>query len=351
VSQNSIPHALDLGTCAWGRSIDARGQPLDGGAPLCGRRVAVRLDAPAPGERMPIFDPLWTGVKVLDGLLTVGRGARIGIFGAPGTGKTTLIESIVAGTAADAVVIGLVGERGREAQQWIERCDARTTVVCATSDRPAQERVAAARVAVVQASVLRQRGLHVVLVLDSLARYAAALRELGVAAGESAGRGGYPPSVFAEMARLVEVAGTLSHGSVTLVATVIHDGDERDPVSEAARSHLDGHVALSPRLAAAGRFPAVDVLASASRTMEAVTNASHLRAAQTIRRALAALDRIDDARALGIAPSGTAALAAVAAESRLEAFLRQGQAVSESVETLLEMGRLAELLESGDGDR
>lgn len=315
--------ALALGTCAFGRAIDARGAPLDDGPPLRGRKVLLDVCSPSPSERVPISVPLPTGIRVVDALLTLGRGARVGIFGPPGAGKTSLLESITAGCEADVVVVALVGERGREAQQWIERRDPRTTVVCATSDRPAQERVEAARVAIAHAAALRGRGLHVLLVLDSLARCASALRELGVAAGEGSGRGGYPPSVFARMARLVEVAGALSTGSITLVATVINDGDDHDPVSEAARSLLDGHIALSARLAQAGHFPAVDVLSSASRTMQSVVPADHLQSALAVRRTIALLDRISDARALGVDPTEYSARVAIAAEPALRAFLLQ----------------------------
>ncbi|HYL26334.1 MAG TPA: hypothetical protein VEW74_00800 [Candidatus Nitrosotalea sp.] len=331
---------LALGTCALGRAIDANGLPLDRGPRLRGRVVPVQLVLPRPSERVPIEMPLWTGVRVLDALLTIGRGARVGIFGAPGTGKTTLIESIAENCIADATVIALVGERGREAQRWIAQRDPGATVICATSDRPAYERVRAAQVAIAQATALRERGLHVLLVLDSLARFAAALRELGIAAGEAAGRGGYPPSVFAQMARLVEAAGAFESGSITVIASVIHDGDERDPVSEAARSLLDGHVALSLRLAEAGRFPAISVPASASRTMGGVASEAHLRAANAVRRALALLDRIEDARALGIEPEGKAERSAIAAENRIEEFLRQGRAASAHDATLTSLFEL-----------
>ncbi len=342
---------LALGACALGRAIDAQGSPLDGGPLLRGRNVPLELRAPRPNDRAPIATPLWTGIRVVDGLLTIGRGARVGIFGAPGAGKTTLIESIVAGCAADAIVVALVGERGREAQHWLERRDDRTTIVCATSDRPPHERLAAAKVAVVHADALRERGLHVLLVIDSLARFAAASREIAVSAGESAGRGGYPPSVFAHMARLVEVAGALEHGSITLLATVINDGDDRDPVSEAARSILDGHITLSTRLVEAGRFPAVDVPASASRTIEAVADESHLRSARIVRRALALLDRLDEARALGIEPADPAARRAIAAENRLEAFLRQDRQACAHDATLSDLSELGVLLDSDRGDR
>jgi ATP synthase in type III secretion protein N len=333
--------ALALGTCAFGRAIDARGAPLDGGSPLRGRKVPLQVRPPSPNERIPITVPLPTGMRVLDGLLTMGRGARVGIFGPPGAGKTSLLESMTAGCVADAVVVALVGERGREAQQWIERRDARTTVVCATSDRCARERVDAAHVAIAHAAALRDRGLHVLLVIDSLARCAAALRELGVAAGESSGRGGYPPSVFAQIARLVEVAGALATGSITLVATVINDGDDRDPVSEAARSLLDGHVALSGRLAESGHFPAVDVLASTSRTMQSVAEPNHLRAALAVRRAIALLERVSDARTLGVDPAEHGARVAVAAEPELQAFLRQEKRGAEFDATISQLVHLA----------
>jgi ATP synthase in type III secretion protein N len=340
---------LALGTCAFGRAIDAHGLPLDNRPPLRGRVVSVELRSPRPHERAPIVTPFWTGIRVIDGLLTIGRGARVGIFGAPGAGKTTLIESIVDGCGADAVVIALIGERGREAHQWIERCDDRTTIVCATSDRPANERLAAATVAVAHANALRERGLHVLLVVDSLARVAATMRELAVAAGESTGRAGYPPSVFAQLARLVEVAGALADGSITLIATVINDGDERDPVSEASRALLDGHIALSVRLAETGRFPAVAVPASVSRTMDAVAGDAHVRAALRVRRTIALLDRLDEVRALGIDPAGRGAAAAIAAELRLEDFLRQGRQPAQSAAMLCDLFALAGLV-SDDED-
>lgn len=340
----SASRRLALGACALGRAIDADGSPLDGGPTLRGRIVTLQLRSPRPGDRVPIATPLWTGIRVIDGLLTIGRGARIGIFGAPGAGKSTLLESIVEGCAADAVVVALVGERGREANEWIGRCNERTSLVCATSDRPAEERLRAAEIAFVQAVALRERGLNVLLVLDSLARVASALRETAVAAGESAGRGGFPASVYSRMAQLVEVAGAVAHGSITLVASVIHDGDERDPVSEAARALLDGHIALNWRLAQAGRFPAVDVPASASRTMNAVTEPAHRRAALQLRQALAMLDRLEDARSLGIEPVARDAAAAVAAEDRIEAFLRQGPDAAASRATLEELEAIAGLL-------
>jgi ATP synthase in type III secretion protein N len=343
----TAPSKLALGTCALGRAIDGAGLPLDGGPNLRGRKVSLELRSPAPNERAPIASPLPTGIRVIDGLLTIGRGARVGIFGAPGAGKTTLVESIARFCTADVVVVALVGERGREAQRWIERRDCRTTVVCATSDRTPRERIAAAQVALAHAAALRERGLDVLLVLDSLARCGAGLRELAIAAGESAGRAGYPPSVFAALARLVEVPGAVAGGTVTLLATVINDGDDRDPMSEAARALLDGHIVLSARLAEAGRFPAVDVLASASRTMSAVVEETHALAAAKVRRIIAVLDRVADARTLGIESATRAARAEIAAEGRLETFLRQGLTASPYAATLAELKEVAALVDDG----
>ena len=337
---------LALGACAIGRALDAKGKPLDGGPVLAGRRVALAQSAPRPDERVAVSEPFWTGVRAIDALLTVGRGARIGIFGAPGAGKSTLLESIVRGSACDAVVVGLVGERGREARRWIDAGIAHATIVCATSDRPASERMQAAAVACAQAAALRDRGLDVLLVLDSLARTAAAAREIAIAAGESAGRGGYPPSVFAGAARMIEIAGATRAGSITMIASVLSDGDDRDPVSDAARSLLDGHVVLSQRLADAGRFPAIDAPASSSRTMEHVARPAHRRAAAVVRRALALLERTDDARRIGIEPSDSYARSVLACEDALEALLRQDDGGgTEPAETLATLEAVAAALE------
>ncbi|MBC5799060.1 MAG: EscN/YscN/HrcN family type III secretion system ATPase [Candidatus Eremiobacteraeota bacterium] len=325
VEIDDAARAAPLGFAALGRALDAAGAALDGAGALRTRSVRVDRVGPEPRERRGIREPFWTGVRALDGLLTIGRGARIGFFGAPGAGKTTLLESIATAARADAVVLALVGERGREAQAWIDRCDARTTIVCATSDRSASERVRAADVAMAQACLLRDRGLHVALIVDSLARYCAALREQRVALGEAVGRGGYPPSVWAALARFLECAGNAHDGSITVLATVLSDGaDEREPLSDAARSLLDGHIMLSSALARAGHFPAIDVLGSASRTMDAVTDASHLADAGAVRAVLALLAESKDARDVGLAAMTPALAAAVAAEPALMAFLRQG---------------------------
>lgn len=336
--------AVPLGIPLLGRAVDAAGRVLDGGEPLRGRPRTVRMSAPAPARRFAIVQPSWTGVRAIDALLTIGRGARVGIFGPPGAGKSTLLHAMMDAPFCDAVVVALVGERGREAEEWMRLAPQRATLVCATGDRSAAERARAACVAMAQAAHLRSKGLHVLLIVDSLARYAAALRELALASGEPVGRAGYPPSVFAQLARYVEVAGCDDRGSVTCIATVLSDGDERDPVSDAARSLLDGHIQLDAARARAGRFPAIDVPASASRTMGAVVSAAHAADAAVLRRALAALAESSDARALGIVPADPFLIRAAEAEPEIEAFLRQGAFAEPHSSTLSALGELADIL-------
>ncbi len=315
--------AMALGVGLLGRALDAFGFPLDGRPAPGGRRRPVARAVPAPHERLPSSVPAWSGVPAVDGLLAFARGTRLGIFGPPGAGKTSLLEAMLAGANADAVVLALVGERGREAQAWCARAGPRTAIVCATSDRSAAERIRAADVALAQAAHLATRGAHVLLIVDSLARYAAALRERRVAGGEPSGRGGYPPGVFADLARYLEAAGATERGSITLVASVLCEGTgEDDPLAEAARSLLDGHLVLSPALARAGSFPALDVLASTSRTFPLVASPEHLADAGAVRAALALLAETHDMRALGLAAGGDARLrAALEAERALAAFV------------------------------
>ncbi len=343
--------ALPLGTPLLGRAIDASGAPLDDGPPPrgCARAVAGAASR-APGERRPCGEPFRTGVRAIDGPLALARGARIGLFGAPGAGKTTLLDAIVRDGAADAVVVALVGERGREAERRLAAAGPRTTIVCATSDRSAAERVRAAEVAFAQAEALCARGLHVLLVVDSLARVCAAAREIALAAGEPAGRGGYPPSALTVLARLLERAGAFATGSITLVATVLSDGpDQHDPVSEAARAALDGHLVLAERLARGGWFPAIDLAASTSRTLCEAVPPAHARAARLVRAAVAAIDAARDVRSLGLDPAaGDPFLArCVAAEGALERFLRQGDEPSPPDRTLRELLALADTLDDG----
>ena len=326
-----------LGTALLGRAMDASGAVLDGGPPIRSARMGRDPGALALGERRPCAELFHTGIRAIDGPLAFGRGARIGIFGPPGAGKSTILEAIVRGADADATVVALIGERGREAERHVEALDARTTIVCATSDRPPAERLRAAEVAFAQAGALRARGLDVLLVVDSLARIASAAREIALAAGEAPGRGGFPPSVFAGLARLLERAGPAARGSMTLVATVLSEGpDEHDPVSEAARGGLDGHLVLCERLARMGRFPAIDLVRSTSRTFTDCAAAEHVAAARLLRAAVAALDESRDARGLGIdAAAGDPFLGrCLEHEATIDAFLSQDAAPSPFARTL-----------------
>jgi ATP synthase in type III secretion protein N len=350
VERDPVALTLVLGTPLLGRACDASGAMLDGKAAVRGAYAPIESVAALPGARRAVDEVFWTGVRAIDGPLAFGRGARIGLFGAPGCGKSTLLESIARASSADATVVGLIGERGREAERWLARVDARTSVICATSDRSAAERVRAAEAAFAQAQALCARGLHVVLIIDSLARVAAAAREVALATGEPAGRGGYPPSVFALIARLLERAGNFATGSITLIATVLSDGaDEREPVSDACRAALDGHIALSPRLAAAGWFPAIDLPASASRTITEVASPEHTRGARALREAVARLEETREARAFGLDPSSDDPMLAwaVAAQVKIERFLRQDGVPSGPIPTLTELSVLADMLTDG----
>jgi FliI/YscN family ATPase len=337
-------NVLPLGMPLLGRCVNANGDPLDLGPPIRGRLRAVDGAAPLPAQRAPVTHPLWTGVRAIDGLLTIGRGARVGIFGRPGTGKSTLLHMLVQGAEADAVVVALVGERGAEAEEWMRRAPSHASIVCATSDRSAEERIRAARVAIAQAAVLRSHGLHVLVILDSLARYAAALRDVAVSSGQPPGRAGWPPAVFGDIARYVEVAGNARGGSVTLLATVLSDGDERDPISEAARSLLDGHIELNSALAQRGRFPAIDIQASVSRTMQGVVDEDHGEDAAVVRRAVCALSASEDARALGVIPADPFARRAVDEEEPLRMFLCQQSPAVQPGRTLSALAELADRL-------
>lgn len=301
--------------CKTGPAIDPRRKP----------------QPPSPLARRLITDPIQLGIRSIDGLLTCARGQRVGIFGAPGTGKSTLLADIVRGTDADVVVVALVGERGREVREFVERqigpqAQQRTIVVAATSDRPAMERVKAAHVATTIAEFFRDRGKHVLLLMDSLTRFARAQREIGLAAGEPATRRGFPPSLFAELPRLLERSGPAERGSITGIYTVLVEGDiTLDPVAEEVQAILDGQVMLSNELAQRNHFPAIDVLRSRSRLMETVAPPEQRTDATHMRTLLARYADVELLVRVGEYQQGTDPIAdeAIAKIERINAFLRQ----------------------------
>ena len=324
---------IPVGPGLLGRVVDAAGTPIDGRGPLRGvRRVSVEAAAPSPVTRARIDAPLPLGVRVLDTLTTVGRGQRIGLFAGSGVGKSSLLSMIARGSDAEVAVIALVGERGREVREFLEEDLgpaglARSVVVVATADQPALLRVRAAFTATRIAEELRAQGRHAMLMMDSLTRVAFAQREIGLSAGEPPATRGYPPSTFAVLARLLERAGTAETGSITGVYTVLVDGDDHnEPIADAARSILDGHVVLDRQLAVAGHFPSVDALGSVSRVAPRVTSPEQRAAATALRRVLAARRRAQDLIDVGAYAPGADPLvdAALAHDASIAAFLQQG---------------------------
>jgi type III secretion protein N (ATPase) len=293
-AQEGAP-GVRFGEALLGRVLDGLGRPIDGRGPLAEGLAETPLYArcPDPMARRPIDRPLATGVRAIDTLLTMGEGQRMGVFAAAGGGKSTLMGMLARFADAERIVIALIGERGRELREFIddslgESGLARSVLVCATSDRPAMERVRAAHQATAIAEGFRSEGRRVLLLLDSATRFARALREIGLAAGEPPVRRGFPPSVFAELPRLFERAGTDASGSITAIYTVLlEEEDGGDPVGEEVRSILDGHILLSRRLGAAGHYPAIDVLQSLSRLFPRVAGPEQRAAATRLRAMLA----------------------------------------------------------------
>lgn len=297
-------HSVVVGPALLGRILDGFGQPLDGRPPLQpdGKSASAHLvmvEAPAPTARPRIAQPFPTGVRAVDTLLSLGVGQRIGILAAPGCGKTTLLAAMARGSEVDAIVLALIGERGREVREFTEHefeatLLKKTVIVCATSDRTSIERVRAAFTAMAVAEGLRDQGLRVLLMVDSLTRLARAQREIGLAAGEPPARAGYPPSVYSLLPRLIERAGNFETGSITAAFTILSDGEVRsDPISEEAISLLDGHILLSRKLAEQGHYPAIDILASISRVMSNIVGRKHINAAMHVREILAKYREIE----------------------------------------------------------
>lgn len=298
-----------------GRVLDASGCAIDGGAPLrCAAQVPLVAPPPHPLQRAPVARCFETGVRVIDSLLTVGEGQRLGIFAAAGAGKSTLLGMLARRSAADVNVIALIGERGREIQEFIadslQGDLSRSVLVVSTSDTPALSRARAVSTATAIAEYFRDQGQRVLLLVDSVTRYARALRDVGLTAGEPPTRRGYPPSVFSTLPQVLERAGNSAKGSITAFYTVLlEDEDTADPVGEEVRSILDGHFVLSRKLAAANHYPAVDALHSVSRVMDRIATAEHREAAGTARRLLAKHQDLEILLQMGEYAPGSDALA------------------------------------------
>ena len=292
---------VKVGPQLLGRVLDGLGNPMDGKGPILSKlEYPLQASPPDPLHRPRIHESLFVGVRAIDGLITLGSGQRIGIMAGSGVGKSTLLSMIARNTEADVSVISLVGERGREVRDFIERDLGeeglkRAVVVVATSDRPALVRIKGAMTATAIAEYFRDQGKKVVLMMDSVTRFAMAQREVGLTIGEPPATRGYTPSVFALLPRLLERAGTSEKGSITGIYTVLVDGDDmNEPITDTARGILDGHIVLNRKLAQKNHYPAIDVLASISRCMSAIADPEHKKAAGKLKNVLATYNDAED---------------------------------------------------------
>jgi flagellum-specific ATP synthase len=323
--------SIVIGPQLVGRIVDGLGRPIDGKGPVSGRQYGVGNAPPAALLRQRIEHPLATGVRAIDGLLTCGKGQRLGIFAGSGVGKSTLLGMVARGVSADVNVIALIGERGREVREFVERDLGpeglkRSIVVVSTSDQPALVRVKGAWVATAIAEYFREQGLHVSFLMDSVTRFAMAQREIGLTIGEPPAAKGYTPSVFAMLPKLMERTGASEKGTITGFYTVLVEGDDlQEPITDTVRSILDGHIVLSRELAAENHYPAIDVLGSVSRLMSQVASAEHKEAAALLREVLATYANARDLVNIGAYVSGSnpAVDYALAAMPRVREYLRQ----------------------------
>ncbi len=336
---------VQVSTEMLGRVLDGLGNPMDGkGGFTQVVFYPTHREPPHPLERTRISAPLATGIRAIDGLLTLGKGQRVGIFAGSGVGKSTLMGMIARHTTADVNVIALVGERGREVRDFIEKELGedglqRSVVIVATSDKPALVRVKAALVATTIAEFFRDQGLDVMLMMDSLTRVAMALREIGLTVGEPPTTRGYTPSVFAFLPKLLERAGTSARGSITGLYTVLVEGDDmNEPIADAARAILDGHIVLSRRLASMGHYPAIEVLESVSRVLNDVTDPEHRKAIQQFLDTLATYKEAEDLINIGAYVKGSNPRVdyAIKKIQELQAYLRQGIDESSTLEESIE---------------
>jgi flagellum-specific ATP synthase len=325
---------VQVGPSLLGRVIDALGRPIDGGARPAETLPRPLMPPPTPAlDRRRLIEPLPTGVRAIDAMLTIGRGQRVGVFSGPGVGKSTLLAMIARNTAADVNVIGLIGERGREVRQFLEEALgpeglARSVVVVATGDESPLLRVRAAMLACAVAEHFRDAGRDVMLVMDSLTRFAHAQRQIGLTVGEQPATKGYTPSVFALLPVLIERAGAIEGGgSITGLYSILVEGDDlTEPISDATRGLLDGHITLARRLAMRGHFPAIDLLESVSRLADEVCDEHHIAARQSVLRLAAAYAQAEELIMIGAYARGSnpACDTAIALKSSIDAFLSQG---------------------------
>ncbi|RJS95153.1 flagellar protein export ATPase FliI [Salinisphaera sp. Q1T1-3] len=334
-SRTGAAKSMPVGPALLGRVLDARGRPLDGGPlPSDADHAALAGASINPLERAPIRNVLDTGIRAINALLTVGRGQRLGLFAGSGVGKSVLLGMMARFTAADVIVVGLIGERGREVKDFIDNILgeaglARAVVVAAPADTSPLLRLQGADYATRIAEDFRDRGQDVLLIMDSLTRYAMAQREIALAIGEPPATKGYPPSVFARLPTLVERAGNGRNGggSITAFYTVLTEGDDQqDPIADAARAILDGHFVLSRQLAEAGHYPAIDIEASISRAMTALIDATQLSRVQYFKRMFSRYERSRDLIAVGAYAAGSDPTLdeAIALHPQMESFLQQG---------------------------
>ncbi|MDN4504401.1 flagellar protein export ATPase FliI [Alteromonadaceae bacterium BrNp21-10] len=329
--EQGIPVGMEL----LGRVVDGNGQPLDGLGPIkTDKRVPLTRAPMNPLKRKPISKPLDVGVRAVNTMITVGQGQRMGLFAGSGVGKSVLMGMMTRGTNADVVVVGLVGERGREVKEFIhdilgDEERQKSVVVAAPADTSPLMRLKGCETAVCIAEYFRDQGMNVLLLIDSLTRYAMAQREIALAVGEPPATKGYPPSVFARLPALVERAGNgdTNQGSITAFYTVLVEGDDlQDPIADSARAILDGHIVLSRRLSEAGHFPAIDVEASISRVMPMVVSDEHLAASRRIRQVYSNYQQNRDLISIGAYSKGTDPRIdlAINAEPTLNQFFQQG---------------------------
>ncbi len=341
-----------------GRIVDAHGRPVDGKpSPPSAQQSALHRAPPAAVDRPRIDEPISTGIRVIDAFLTCGHGQRLGVFAGSGVGKSVLLGMIAQFATADVIVIGLVGERGREVNEFVQRDLgrqglARSVVVVATSDQPALCRVQSAMTATAIAESFRDQGKNVLLIMDSLTRFAMAQREIGLAAGEPPTTKGYPPSVFSLLPKLVERTGRSPAGSITAIYSVLVEGDDvNEPIADAVRGLLDGHVVLSRKLAGRVHYPAVDVLASISRLMTEITSPEHQQAAQTLRQLMAAYQENEDLINIGAYQAGTNPTvdSAIALNDELNSLLQQeigvAASMSQTENAIVQLANRAQLLQ------